>query len=169
LCIDGATYRIRRKKERPMKKYAYALCVTMLMVMTVGCQTTKATFQIITEPPDAKIYVDGQYLGDGEANVDTGQPEYGYPKQLEVIIRHPEYLTLRTTIQNRLDFARAVPWALFELGIAGFAFYNGYTSSTDWGQALNYSLVIDIALAGYQFLDSFKFRDSYNLPLEDKK
>ena len=37
--------------------------LAFVLILCVGCQTTK--IMISAEPDDAKIYVDGEYVGDG--------------------------------------------------------------------------------------------------------
>ena len=142
----------------------------LIFFILIGCQTYRYTIQ--TEPDDAKIYVDGKYLGQGIVTVDAGVRSilrgHGYPKKMKIIIKHDEFEMLVSDIKTKVDIMWAIPMSLVYLGIGSYNTIMWLTEPTYpdyWG----YIGIAYIATSPLSFLNTQKFEDYYFLPLKAKE
>lgn len=142
-----------------MKK-AVIVLFSLVLLITVGCQTAKIT--ISAEPDDAKIYVNGEYVGDGVVSYDTKQGRWGYSKELSVIIKHPDFTTLYTTIKNEFDTVYAVATGAVCFGLGGVFTILGINEANPTTQAIDYGTAAADGGAGViGVMGSYKFNSSF--------
>lgn len=152
-----------------MKRTAITVFMSFALVLLVGCSTTKIT--ISAEPDDAKIYLDGEYVGDGTVNYDTKQVgQWGGSKELSVVIKHPDYKTLNATIENKWDSVYGVSIGNLGLGFAGILTVEGRNSTVPAAQSIYYGgAILEVGPGAYGVLNSYKFNKSYHFVLTKKE
>jgi hypothetical protein len=139
----------------------FKLCPLLLMLALSGCVTAKIAINTI--PEDAKVYVDGEYLGVGTVSVDTGQAEYGYPKELAVSVRHVDYPPFNTVIRNKMDWTHGAIYTGISAAIGLVELLFWIADPTE--QYYLYSGTMALVLSPIAFFSSFKFPKSYEYDL----
>lgn len=91
-----------------MKKVIYSIVASGL-ILVCGCRTIPVPIAFTTEPDDAKIYVDGTYLGTGASTSSyrgkPGNVSVSIFESMQVNIVHPDYKPLSTVIRPKPDWA----------------------------------------------------------------
>ena len=152
-----------------MKRTAIAVLASFELVLLVGCATTKIT--ISTEPDDAQIYVDGEYVGDGTVNYDTKQVgQWGGSRELSVMIKHPDFTTINTTIENKYDPSYGVSIGILGLGLGGVFVVEGANEKDPTLQQVDYvTAIVEVGAAAFGVLNGYKFNKSYHFVLTKKE
>ena len=136
-----------------------ASCITL-----AGCASTRV--QLESVPDDARIYVDGEYLGKGTVSLDVGS-EYNFPKTYHLKVRRDGYETLERTIRNEPDYARAGMWFGLNAMLGGFMLVFATTQQLEMMRNYYIGLgLFSLAFSPIAFFSSNKFRKAYELEME---
>ncbi len=150
-----------------MKKVIIIILSLLMISIYTSCATQTVT--IMTEPRDAKIYVDGEYLGKGEGSFDAGL-KYTIPQSHNVQINHHIYDDFQTVIKNKLDVKKATLYAGINIGlgflsmILHYSLYDPVYNPDKTMLHLGYGY---IAISPVYFLITYKFNDSYKYDLTE--
>jgi hypothetical protein len=91
-----------------MKKVIYSIVASGL-ILACSCQTIPVPIAFTAEPDDAKIYVDGNYLGMGTGTSCDRRKPGNFPvsifESMQVNIVHPDYKPFSTVIRPKPDWA----------------------------------------------------------------
>ena len=137
--------------------------ILLTLLIFFGCvQTVKIT----VEPEDAKIFVDGEYLGKGNVSFEAGLT-YDIPKSHIIQLTHKDFETFQTEIKNKLDVGAATLYAGLNMAMgigvmlleAGYAIDNPY-----YEPDYTYSYIV-IGISPIYYLISYKFKDVYSYHL----
>ena len=143
-----------------MKKW-----LTIFIVLSlVGCQT----ITIETKPKDSKVYVDGEYLGEGNAEYDAGL-RYNIPQSHTIQITHKDHENFQTTIRNKLDVGVATAYALITagLGLLNVILWSTAPEPKPIGDTPLYIGIGLIAISPIYYLITYRFKDSYFFDLTE--
>jgi hypothetical protein len=123
--------------------------------------------RISAEPEDSKIYVDNQYIGDGTVSYDTGQiGKWGGSKEFLVTIKHPDYITLNTIIENKYDLGNGAAIGSLGLGLGlSFAIQGIEAISINEQLMDNLGALLIMCVGAIGVLDSYKYNTAYYFTL----
>lgn len=150
-----------------MRKVIIIILSLLIILIYMSCATQTVT--IMTKPEDAKIYVDGEYLGKGEGSFNAGL-KYTIPQSHNVQITHNIYDDFQTVIKNKLDVKRAGMECgiIFGMGVilslVHYATYDPTYSTDKTGLYLGYGYML---ISPISFLYTYKFNDSYKYDLTE--
>lgn len=134
-------------------------------LFATGCASTRV--QLEATPDDARIYVDGEYLGKGTTSIDVG-PEYNYPKSYSVLLKRDGYETIEKTISNQPDYT--VAGMNFGL-LVGLSMLNAMLWASNPQQNAMNGIVAGgtILISPIAFFNSNKFKKRYSIEMEKKE
>lgn len=126
----------------------------------------------MTKPEDAKIYVDGELLGKGEASFDAG-PEYTVQESHNIQITHKDFDDFKTTIKRKLDVKRASLYTgiMAGLGLVSIVLHYSFYDpvyNPDPDKTLLYLGYGYILISPIYFLVTYKFDPFYKYDLTER-
>ena len=137
--------------------------ILLLFLIFFGCVQTVT---IIVEPKEAKIFVDGEYLGEGNASFEAGLA-YDIPKTHTIQLTHKDFETFQTEIKNKLDVGVASLFAglMIAIGLLDILWWAETSEPRALGDAQLYLGIGTIAISPIYYLISYKFKDVYSYDL----
>lgn len=139
----------------------------LLVVSLIGCATQTVT--IIGEPKDAKIYVDGEYLGQGQGSFEAGL-KYDIPKSHSIKLTHKDFEDFETDIRNKLDVRAATGFAAFNIGVGLLDILVWALLTADYPSSSDVSLYVGIGtilISPIYYAITYKFKDVYSYDLRE--
>ena len=137
-----------------------ATLAMIVIYVLASCVTQQIT--IVAEPEESKVYVDGEYLGQGVVAFDAGN-KYGYPRTHTIVLTHPDLDNLTVDVKSNLDVRQASIGAALNASLGGL----NLLIYAVYGSELNlYTGILGLALSPLSFVSSHTFKDSYTFSLD---